>query len=61
MITEQLLREIQDCDDESTCDALCKQFDYSGFSFTLCCLISASISLILTRKFAARMTERKWQ
>lgn len=42
-------------------DELCKQFDYSGFSFTLCCLISASISLILTRKFAARMTERKWQ
>ena len=25
MTTEQLLREIQDCDDESTCDALCKQ------------------------------------
>jgi MFS family permease len=42
-------------------DELCKQFDYSGFSFTLCCLISACISLILTRKFAARMTERKWQ
>lgn len=42
-------------------DELCKQFDYSGLSFTLCCLISSIVSMVLTRKFATRMIQREWQ
>lgn len=42
-------------------DYLCEQFNYSAFSFSLSCLISAIAAIILARIFAKRNQDRVWQ
>jgi len=42
-------------------DYICNNFNYSGFSFSLSCILFGVIALILTTRFATKNEKRQWQ